>query len=91
MNTNNRIPKNIKYYILGAGIHGLSTAFHLAKRMKSAGLSCADNVLVLDKSGVGAGATGIACGIVRNNYFQPAMSDLMVDSIMIWEQYAEQL
>jgi glycine/D-amino acid oxidase-like deaminating enzyme len=34
---------------------------------------------------VAAGASGIACGVVRNNYFQPAMSDLMAACVEIWE------
>jgi hypothetical protein len=25
----------------------------------------------IDKTGIGAGASGIACGVVRNNYYQP--------------------
>ena len=32
---------------------------------------------MVDKTGVAAGASGIACGVVRNNYFQPAMQELM--------------
>ena len=58
-------------------MHGLSTAWHLAKAGK--------DVLVLDKTGVGAGASGIACGVVRNNYFQPAMSELMAACVEVWE------
>ena len=27
-------PKKAKYVIIGAGIHGLSTAWHLAKKIK---------------------------------------------------------
>src|SRR6478672_2869998 len=33
----------------------------------------------------GAGASGIACGVVRNNYFQPAMSELMQACVEVWE------
>ncbi|HEV8056253.1 MAG TPA: FAD-binding oxidoreductase, partial [Nocardioidaceae bacterium] len=40
---------------------------------------------VLDKGSVGAGASGIACGVVRNNYFQPAMRRLMAHSVAVWE------
>ena len=43
-------------------------------------------MLILDKTGVGAGASGIACGVVRNNYFQPAMSELMAANVEVWEQ-----
>src|SRR3990170_4948913 len=34
---------------------------------------------------IGAGASGIACGVVRNNYYQPAMRELMAHSVDVWE------
>lgn len=37
------------------------------------------------RTGVGAGASGIACGVIRNNYFQPAMRRLMAHSVSVWE------
>ena len=40
---------------------------------------------MLDKTGIAAGATGIACGVIRNNYFQPAMRELMAHSVHAWE------
>ena len=46
-------------------------------------------MLVVDKSAVAAGASGIACGVVRNNYFQPAMSELMAACVEIWESDPE--
>src|SRR3712207_8426056 len=30
-------------------------------------------------------SSGISCGVVRNNYFQPAMSELMAACVEIWE------
>ena len=44
---------------------------------------------MLDKTGVGAGPSGIACGVIRNNYFQPAMRELMAHSVAIWESDPE--
>jgi glycine/D-amino acid oxidase-like deaminating enzyme len=81
------LPSGVKYLVIGAGIHGLSTAWHLAKEQKAAGQE--PDVLVIDKTGVGAGASGIACGVVRNNYFQPAMSELMAANVEVWEQDPE--
>ena len=69
-----------RYVIIGAGIHGLSTAWHLASRLRGAG-----EVVVLDKGDLGAGASGVACGVIRNNYFQPAMRELMAHSVDVWE------
>src|SRR3954463_3844353 len=71
------------YLVFGAGVHGLSTAWHLAQQ--------GEQVLVVDKAGVAAGASGIACGVVRNNYFQPAMSELMAACVEIWESDPEAL
>jgi glycine/D-amino acid oxidase-like deaminating enzyme len=79
------MPASARYIVVGAGIHGLSTAYHLTKELASRGLGSGADVVVLDKSGPGAGASGIACGVVRNNYFQPAMSELMQACVEVWE------
>ena len=79
------IPKHARYVVVGAGIHGLSTAYHLAKELEARGQGSGADIVVLDKSRPGAGASGIACGVVRNNYFQPAMSELMQASVEVWE------
>jgi glycine/D-amino acid oxidase-like deaminating enzyme len=74
-----------RYVVIGAGIHGLSTAYYLAVELRNRGLGSGSDVVVLDKSAPGAGASGIACGVVRNNYFQPAMSELMQACVEVWE------
>ena len=79
------IPASARYIVVGAGIHGLSTAYHLAKELTARGAGSGADVVVLDKSHPGAGASGIACGVVRNNYFQPAMSELMQACVEVWE------
>ncbi len=66
-------------------MHGLSTAYHLALRLKASGAGSGNDILIVDKKDVGAGASGIACGVIRNNYFQPAMRELMVHSVEVWE------
>src|SRR5919109_597179 len=73
--------RSAKHLVIGAGVHGLSTAWHLAAE--------GDEVLIVDKTGVAAGASGIACGVIRNNYFQPAMSELMAACVEIWESEPE--
>jgi len=79
------IPSRSRYVVVGAGIHGLSTGYHLAKELRTRGLGSGADVLVLDKRSPGSGASGIACGVVRNNYFQPAMSELMQACVEVWE------
>jgi glycine/D-amino acid oxidase-like deaminating enzyme len=84
-----QIPTSSRYVVVGAGIHGLSTAYHLAKELRERGLGSGADVLVLDKHSPGSGASGIACGVVRNNYFQPAMSELMQACVEVWESDPE--
>jgi glycine/D-amino acid oxidase-like deaminating enzyme len=79
------VPSGVKYAIIGAGIHGLSTAYHLALKLKQAGKGSGKDILVVDKTSIAAGASGIACGVVRNNYYQPAMRELMAHSVAVWE------
>ncbi len=40
---------------------------------------------VIIGAGIAAGASGIACGVVRNNYYQPAMRELMAQCVEVWE------
>ena len=79
------LPSHSPYVIIGAGIHGLSTAYHLAMELKVKGSGSGADILVIDKTSICAGATGIACGVVRNNYYQPAMRELMAHSVSVWE------
>ena len=79
------LPSHVRYVIIGAGIHGLSTAWHLAEQLRARGRGDGRDIIVLDKTGIGAGASGIACGVVRNNYFQPAMRTLMALCVEVWE------
>ncbi|MDQ3402353.1 MAG: FAD-binding oxidoreductase [Actinomycetota bacterium] len=80
------LPSSARFVVIGAGVHGLSTAWHLARELRKRGSE--PDIVVLDKSAVGAGASGIACGVVRNNYFQPAMRELMTHSVQVWEENA---
>ncbi len=79
------LPDSCKYLIVGAGIHGLSTAYHLALELKSRGKGSGKEIVVIDKKSPAAGASGIACGVIRNNYYQPAMRELMAHSVEVWE------
>jgi methylglutamate dehydrogenase subunit A len=79
-------PSKARYVVIGAGIHGLSTAYHLALQLKAKGRGSEADIVVLDKGGIAAGASGIACGVVRNNYFQSAMRELMAHSVEVWER-----
>jgi len=83
------IPSKASFVIIGAGVHGLSTAYHLALEMKSRGQNVDGSIVVVEKSAIGAGASGIACGVIRNNYYQPAMRELMAHSVTVWNSDPE--
>lgn len=63
--------------VVGGGVLGLSAAWRLAER--------GAEVLVVEKDRVGAGASGIAGGIVRNYYRSPAITDLIRRSVELFE------
>ena len=46
------VPTHSRYVVVGAGIHGLSTAWHLARELRARGLGGGEDILVLDKTGV---------------------------------------
>src|SRR5256714_6724341 len=78
-------PTRSRYVVVGAGIHGPSTAYPLAVELRRRRLGSGSDVVVLEKRSPGAGASGIACGVIRNNYFQAAMSELMQACVEVWE------
>jgi methylglutamate dehydrogenase subunit A len=83
------LPDQVRYVVVGAGVHGLSTAWNLGAELRRRGIGSGADVLVVDKGQVGSGASGIACGVIRNNYFQPAMRRLMAHSVSVWESDPE--
>ena len=69
------------HLVVGGGVLGLSTAWRLAER--------GADVLVLEKSRIGSGASGAAGGIVRNYYRSPAITELIRDSVAMFEAEPE--
>ena len=78
------LPKSSDYVIIGAGVHGLSTAWHLAMELEKRGRGSGADIVVLDKTGVGAGASGIACGCVRNLYVTEPLHTILRHSVDVW-------
>src|SRR6266516_2440102 len=79
------LPRSSRFVVVGGGVHGLSTAYHLARELAERGEGSGQDVIVLEKSGIGAGASGIACGVVRNFYFSPAMAEVIRVSVDLFE------
>jgi glycine/D-amino acid oxidase-like deaminating enzyme len=80
----NYLPKSAKYVVVGAGVHGLSSAWHLAMELEARGRGSGQDIVVLDKSGPGAGASGIACGCVRNFYMTEPLHAILRHSVDVW-------
>lgn len=57
----------------------MSTAWHLAMELGSGA-----DIVLLDKTQPGAGATGIACGCVRNFYMTEPIHALIRESVDVW-------
>ena len=49
-------PEHADYVIIGAGIHGMSSAWRLAERLKEKDEEVEGRIVVLDKTGIAAGA-----------------------------------
>jgi sarcosine oxidase subunit beta len=71
--------------IVGAGVHGLATAYYLATRH---GIT---NVAVLDKGYVGGGGSGRNTAILRSNYLTPEGVAFYDRSLRIYEGLSAEL
>lgn len=79
-----KIPESVQYVIVGAGIHGLSTAWHLAMELEARGQGSGQDIVILEKFYAGAGASGIACGCVRNFYMTEPIHAILRHSVDVW-------
>ncbi len=79
-----QLPGSVQYAVVGAGVHGLSSAWHLAMELEKRGRGSGRDVIVLDKTGPGAGASGIACGCVRNFYMTEPLHAILRHSVDVW-------
>ncbi len=79
------LPESSPYVVVGGGVHGLSSAYHLALELERNDSGSGKDVIVLEKNRIGAGASGIACGVVRNFYFSPAMAEVIRVSVELFE------
>jgi sarcosine oxidase subunit beta len=71
--------------VIGAGVHGLATAYYLAARH---GIS---RVAVLDKGYLGGGGSGRNTAIVRSNYLTPEGVAFYDRSVRLYEDLALEL
>ncbi|WP_040617070.1 sarcosine oxidase subunit beta family protein [Roseibium sp. TrichSKD4] len=71
--------------IVGGGLHGLATAYYLAKNH---GVT---NIAVLEKGWLGGGNAGRNTTIVRSNYGRPGNREFYEESLRLWENLSHDL
>lgn len=71
--------------IVGGGIHGLATAYYLAKN------HAIKNIAVVEKNWLGSGNAGRNTTIVRSNYFQRGNREFYEHSLKLWENLSHDL
>ena len=79
------LKKSYDVIVVGAGGHGLASAFHLAR---DHGLK---RIAVLDKGLLGYGNVGRNTTIVRSNYLLPANQYFYEDSLRRWQTLSRDL
>jgi sarcosine oxidase subunit beta len=82
---NHELKRSYDAVIIGAGVHGLATAYYLAANH---GFS---NVAVLDKGYLGGGGSGRNTAIVRSNYLTPDGVRFYDRSVKLYETLAADL
>ncbi|MBX7146790.1 MAG: sarcosine oxidase subunit beta family protein [Alphaproteobacteria bacterium] len=77
--------KSYDVIIIGAGGHGLATAYYLAKEHNI------HNIAVLERSWLGSGNTARNTTIIRSNYLLNESSDLYEFSLKLWKKLGSEL
>jgi len=71
--------------IVGAGGHGLATAYYLAREHG------ARNVAVLERGWLGGGNTGRNTTVIRSNYLRDESAAIYEHALKLWEGLAQEL
>lgn len=71
--------------IVGAGGHGLATAYYLAA------VHGVRNVAIVEKGWLGGGNTGRNTTIIRSNYLYPESAALYDHAVKLWENLSQEL
>ena len=67
--------------VIGGGIMGTATVYHLAKRSVKA--------ILLEKTQLGAGSTGRTGGIIRQHYSLETSARMAQRALKVWENFDE--
>jgi glycine/D-amino acid oxidase-like deaminating enzyme len=77
------MPQNSDVIIVGAGLIGCATAFHLSQR--------GVKVTVLEKNTVGAGGTGRSSAIVRQHYSNELTARMALHGLRVFQEFDERV
>src|SRR5262249_48422471 len=78
------VPGSAAHVVVGGGVHGLSVAGALARR-----LGRGVPVVLVERASLGSGASGIAGGIGRGYYRSPAITEIVRLSVEGFERTPE--
>ena len=76
---------NYNVIIIGGGLHGLATAYYLAKNHN------VNKIAVLEKGWIGGGNAGRNTTIIRSNYMMPGSHEFYEHSLKLWENLSHEL
>lgn len=76
------IPSTAAIVIIGGGIIGVSTAYHLSQMHAS-------RVVLLERNYLGSGATGMSSGLVRMHYDNPIEAALAHHSFKLFQHFSD--
>jgi sarcosine oxidase, subunit beta len=71
--------------IIGAGGHGLATAYYMAKEHRMT------NIAVIEKGWLGGGNTGRNTTIIRSNYLYDESAGIYEHALKLWEGLSQEL
>jgi len=79
------LKKEYDVIIIGGGLHGLATAYYLAKNHNI------HNIAVVEKGWIGGGNAGRNTTIIRSNYMMPGNHQFYEHSLKLWENLSHEL
>ncbi len=83
--SSHRLKRRYDVVIIGAGVHGLATAYYLGKRFG------VRDIALLDKGYLGSGASGRNTAILRSNYRTPEGVAFYNASLKLYEELSSAL